>query len=101
MNQRPAVDAEGASRSFGSVRAVVDVSLQVTCGTGDGGCAGTIVATSGSTTLGTIPCKLKEEATATLAVPNTVPADAQDVTFTFTPTTGMAPPKPSTVPLQR
>ena len=83
------------------VKADDTVAVQVTCGTGDGGCVGTIVATSGSTTLGTMPYKLKEEATATLAVPTAVPADATDVTFAFTPTTGMAPPKPSSVSLQR
>jgi ABC-2 type transport system ATP-binding protein len=32
MNQPPAVDAEGVSKSFGRVRAVVDVSLQVAPG---------------------------------------------------------------------
>jgi hypothetical protein len=45
--------------------------------------------------------KLKEEATDTLPVPTSVPADAKDVSFTFTPTNGMAPPKASTIDLQR
>ena len=75
--------------------------VQVTCGTGAAGCAGTIVATSGSTELGTIDYKLKEEATATLRVPQAVPAGAKDVTFAFKPSTGMAPTSPSTVDLQR
>ncbi|MGY2874140.1 hypothetical protein ACVW00_001330 [Marmoricola sp. URHA0025 HA25] len=77
------------------------VGLQVTCGTGAQGCAGTISTASGSTPLGTITYKLKEEATATLAVPTAVPADAKDVTFTFTPATGMAPPSAATIPVQR
>jgi hypothetical protein len=45
--------------------------------------------------------KLKEEATASLLVPTPVPTDAKDVTFTFTPTSGMAPPSASTIDLQR
>lgn len=77
------------------------VGLQVTCGTGAQGCAGTISAASGSAPLGTITYRLKEEATATLRVPAVVPADAKDVTFTFTPTVGMAPPSASTIALQR
>jgi len=83
------------------VDAAGKVGLQVTCGTGADGCAGTIAAASGSTQLGTITYKLKEEATATLAVPTAVPPDAKDVTFTFTPTAGMAPPSAATVPLGR
>jgi hypothetical protein len=77
------------------------VGLQVTCGTGAQGCAGTITATTGSTPLGTMTYRLKEEATATLLVPTSIPTDAKDVTFTFTPTSGMAPPKASTIDLQR
>jgi len=77
------------------------VGLQVTCGTGAEGCAGTIAVASGSTQLGTITYKLKEEATATLPVPSAVPAGGKDVTFTFKPTGGMAPTSASTIPLQR
>jgi hypothetical protein len=83
------------------VDAAGKVGLQVTCGTGAEGCAGTISAASGSTPLGTISYQLKEEATATLGVPTAVPADAKDVTFTFTPTAGMAPPSASTIAVQR
>jgi hypothetical protein len=75
--------------------------VQVTCGTGARGCAGTIAVTSGSRSLGTIRYRMKEEATATLPVPQPVPASAKDVTFAFVPATGMAPPKPTTIDVQR
>ena len=77
------------------------VGLQVTCGTGAQGCAGTITAASGPTQLGTINYRLKEEATATLPVPTALPPDAKDVTFTFTPTAGLAPPSAATIAVQR
>jgi hypothetical protein len=77
------------------------VGLQVTCGTGAQGCAGTITVTSGGNPLGQLPYRMKEEATATLAVPTSIPADATTVTFAFTPSVGIAPPGPATINVQR
>ncbi len=77
-----------------------NASLQVTCGSGDKGCAGTIAVTAGDTKLGTIPFKLAEESTATLPLPAAVPAGASEVTFTVQMATGVGPPKPVTLPVQ-
>src|SRR3954454_6146775 len=41
-------------------------SIQVTCGTGDQGCAGTVAVTAGGTHLGTVPYDLQEESTGTV-----------------------------------
>jgi hypothetical protein len=73
------------------------VSLQATCGTGSGGCRGSVTATAGSTTLGTVPIDVVEEQTANLTFPQAVPAEAAEVTFTITLTTGVGPPKPVTL----
>lgn len=75
--------------------------VQVSCGAGDGGCSGTMTVSDGATTLATIRYDMKEQATPTLAIPAAVPADAKELTFTFSGSSGVAPPKPSTVPLQR
>jgi hypothetical protein len=75
-------------------------AVQVSCGTGAGGCSGTVAATSGSTSLGSTRFSVKEEQTQTITLPDPLPAGAQDVTFTFTPTVGVGPSKPSTIPLQ-
>lgn len=45
-----------------------DAGLQLTCGSGDRGCAGSVTATAGHTRLGTMPVHLKEESTTTLPV---------------------------------
>lgn len=73
------------------------VSIQATCGTGDGGCQGTVTATAGDTDLGTIPLKVEEEQTTTLSFPTPVPAGTAEVTFTFHVTTGFGPTKPVTL----
>ena len=75
--------------------------MKVTCGTGAQGCAGTMVATAGKVDLGTMPFKLKEEATGTLRLPEPLPAGAKEVTFTVLPTTGAGPPAPVAIPVQR
>jgi hypothetical protein len=75
--------------------------VQVSCGAGDGGCIGDMNVSDDTTTLGTVHYDMTEQATPTLAVPVTVPAGAKELTFTFTPTSGVAPPKPTTVPIQR
>lgn len=73
------------------------VSLQATCGTGSGGCHGTVTAAAGSTELGTVPIDVDEEQTATLAFAKPVPEGAAEVTFTITLTEGVGPPKPVTL----
>ena len=75
--------------------------VQVSCGAGDGGCSGTMTVADDTQTLGTVRYGMKEQATPTLAIPVAVPADAKELTFTFTGSRGVAPPKPSTVPVQR
>jgi hypothetical protein len=75
--------------------------VSVTCGTGSQGCAGTVVATAGKLNLGTMPFKLKEEATGTLRLPEPIPAGTKEVTFTVRPTTGVGPTGPATIPVQR
>ena len=75
--------------------------VKATCGTGAQGCAGTVVATAGKVDLGTMPFKLKEEATGTLRLPVPLPAGAKEVTFTVLPTTGAGPPAPVAIPVQR
>jgi uncharacterized protein YndB with AHSA1/START domain len=74
------------------------VGVQVTCGTGSDGCAGTVTASSGSVALGSQPFALKEEASGTLAFDTPLPAGATEVTLTFTLTTGVGPTKPVTLP---
>lgn len=75
------------------------ISIQATCGTGDGGCRGDVTATAGTTVLGTVPIDMDEEQTATLDVPAAVPDGAAEVTFTFHLTTGVGPTKPVTLPM--
>lgn len=74
--------------------------VSVTCGTGAQGCAGTVVATAGRVNLGSMPFKLKEEATGTLRLPKPIPTGTKEVTFTVQSTTGVGPPGPSTIPVQ-
>jgi hypothetical protein len=75
-------------------------SVAVSCGTGSDGCSGTITTTAGDTSLGTTEFDMQEESTATLAVPDAVPTDASEVTFTIQEATGFGPPKPVTLPVQ-
>jgi hypothetical protein len=74
--------------------------LQVTCGSGDQGCAGTITVTVGDVELGTMPIDLAEESTATLPIPEAVPAGTKELTFTVHTTTGVGPTSPVTLPVQ-
>jgi len=74
--------------------------LQVTCGSGDKGCAGTIAVLAGHQKLGTIPVHQAEESTATLPLPAAVPAGARDLTFTVQMTMGAGPTSPVTLPVQ-
>lgn len=75
--------------------------VQISCGAGDGGCAGDMTVLDGTNTLATVHYDVKEQATPTLTVPVALPANAQELTFAFTSTTGVVPPKPTTVPIQR
>ena len=77
-----------------------NAGLQVTCGTGEKGCAGTIVATAGHKQLGTMPLDLAEESTATLPLPAPVPSGAAEITFTVHMTTGVGPTGPATIAVQ-
>ena len=80
--------------------AIGNAGLQVTCGSGDQGCAGTITVAAGRTNLGSIPYDLAEESTATLPLPSSVPAGASEVMFTVHTTTGAGPTSPATLPTQ-
>ena len=75
--------------------------VQVSCGAGDRGCAGEMTVSDGTRTIATVHYDLPEQATPTLAVPVPVPPGAKELTFSFAATTGVAPPKPTTVPVQR
>ena len=74
--------------------------LQVTCGTGENGCSGSIEVTAGDTSLGTIDYELKEESTAVLPVPGPVPDGASEVSFSVRATAGFGPTSPVTLPTQ-
>ena len=73
------------------------VDIQATCGTGSAGCHGSVTASAGSRSLGTVPIEVDEEQTATLAFPAPVPRGTAEVTFTVTLTEGVGPPKPVTL----
>ena len=74
--------------------------VQLSCGTGAGGCVGTVKVTADGTKLGSIPFKLAEETTSTLPIPTAVPAGAKEVDFTITTTSGIATSSPATLPVQ-
>ncbi|MFL6108631.1 MAG: hypothetical protein ACJ716_10110 [Marmoricola sp.] len=108
----PSSDNTPTGNSYPSVLQVtstvlpVDASgrtgVQVSCGAGAAGCSGTMTVTDDSgKTLAAVPYKIAEQATPTLAVPAAVPADTKGLTFAFAAKDGVAPPKPSTVPVQR
>ncbi len=75
------------------------VSVQVTCGTGSGGCHGSAAAAAGRTSLGTVAIDVAEEQTATLAFATPVPGDAAEVSLTVSLTDGVGPAKPVTLPM--
>ncbi len=74
------------------------VDLQLSCGTGEEGCAGTVVAAVGDDgtgpDLGTLDIAMAEETTTTLTFVTPVPQGTQDVTFTLDTTTGVGPSSP-------
>lgn len=67
-----------------------EVSLQLSCGTGSTGCAGTVQAMAGGTDLGTVPFDIPEEQTQTVHLDTPLPAGAQEVDVTVTVTTGVS-----------
>jgi len=75
------------------------IGVQVTCGTGSDGCAGTVSASADGSSLGAQPFSMKEEAPDTIVFDRPLPAAATEVTLTFTATTGVGPPKPVTLPV--
>ncbi len=76
------------------------VAIQVSCGVGNKGCAGTITATAGSTMVGTVPFAMKEQSTAVVAFPVAVPGATKEVTFGVTVTEGFSSSSPVTLPVQ-
>jgi hypothetical protein len=77
-----------------------NAGLQVTCGSGDQGCAGTITVSAGGKRIGTMPVDLAEESTATLPLPTPLRAGTSEVTFAVHLTTGVGPTGPVTLPVQ-
>lgn len=75
------------------------VTVGLACGVGAGGCSGTVTATAGSATIGTVRFSMTEQATENLRFDRPVPPHAQEVTYTVRAATGIAP-SPSTVPVQ-
>jgi hypothetical protein len=76
------------------------VAPQLSCGTGSKGCAGTVSATAGTTSLGTVAFRMKEESTTKLAFPTPVPAGTKEVTFQVKVTDGSTSSSPVTLPVQ-
>jgi len=77
-----------------------NISVQVTCGTGDRGCSGTVSAAAGDISLGTTTYDVPEEATATLTFPKPVRDGAGSITVTVSPAVGVGPTGPATLPVQ-
>lgn len=75
------------------------VPIQVLCGNGHDGCAGTLTATSGGQKLGSVDFHLTEVQTARLTVPGKAPSNAKDVTYTFSFTKGFGSTSPVTLTL--
>ncbi len=74
--------------------------LQLGCGTGSNGCAGTVTATAGGTKLGTVPFRMLEESTTYVAFPTALPSGTKEVTFQVTSKAGYASSDPVALPLQ-
>lgn len=74
--------------------------IDLACGPGAGGCAGKVTASSGGTSLGSVPYDLAEQATTHLTFPGTVPAGAKDVDYTVHSRKGIEP-SAATLPVQR
>ncbi len=75
--------------------------LQVSCGAGSDGCSGTLSAKAGGRDLGSLPYSLQEQSTGTLALPISLPAGAEGVTFRLRSATGVGPTSPVSLPVPR
>ncbi len=106
----PSTDNTPTGNTFPSVLSVTSTtvitdpqghpSIQLGCGTGADGCAGSVVATVGNTKLGTVPFDMKEESTKILTFQEPVPAGASTVVFTVKTTAGVGPTSPYELPVQ-
>jgi len=106
----PGSDDSPTRNSFPSLLGVTSTSVspdshgratvQLGCGTGAEGCAGTVVATAGRRALVSRPFEMKEESTRTLVFPTPLRAGTGQVTFTVRPTTGAGPSSPASLPVQ-
>ena len=76
------------------------VALQLSCGVGSKRCAGTITGTVGTTMIGTVPFRMKEQSTAMVAFPMAMPGAAREVTFQVTVTEGFTSSSPVTLPVR-
>jgi hypothetical protein len=76
------------------------VAVQFTCGTGSDGCSGTVSASAGGVSLGTMPYDLAEESTATLTMPAPVPAGVAEVDIVVQAQTGLGPTGPASLPVR-
>ena len=75
------------------------VPIEVLCNNGSYGCAGTLKASAGHKSLGSVDFDLKEVQTASLTVPGKAPAGAKEVTYTFSYTRGYGSTSPTTLPV--
>ena len=104
----PNGDSTPTGNSFESVLSVLSTSvkpdpkgaatIQIGCGTGEGGCSGTVTATVGDKSLGKVPFQMQEERTAELTFPAAVPAGTKEVVFTVEEDKGFGPTGPVTLP---
>lgn len=76
------------------------VVIKASCGTGSQGCAGTVVATVGGATLGTVRFRAKEESTASLTFTGPLPAGTTEIDLAITSDVGVAGSSSSTVKIQ-
>lgn len=77
------------------------VGLQVSCGAGSDGCAGTLTANAGGRDLGSLPYDLKEQSTGTMTLPMSVGPTEKEVVFELRTSTGVGPSSSVSLPVQR
>lgn len=83
-----------------AVSAAGNAGIDLACGPGAGGCVGTVTASAGGTSLGTVPFDLAEQATTHLTFAGTVPTGAAEVDYVAHAARGIEP-KATTLPVQR
>jgi hypothetical protein len=64
-------------------------SLAMTCGTGFGGCSGSLAVSVGKVKLGSVPYRMAENSTTTITLPEPLPTAAKDVTIDVSMTRGV------------